>query len=278
MNKGRFRSSFWGGSFPVGSGHCGRQAIYRLMNLPDTEPAHPKLAATAGAGKGVEQQITYRWGRAGLTLGGSVPLEEGGPEEQLRLVDSRYWLSTAIDSVLDLRPDWPAVVPVDIKSKAEKVIEEMRLGATDYDPVHAAQVVCYCYIARLYHEEMGWAAMGLKPAEGGFIYYVSRDNPANAREFWIEYRESDVNDALLMLQEWKDSFLENRLPERPKAWRWTEHPCKWCDVKKLCKADVKDDVENIRESGVIDYAKGVDPKYDFEEIRAKVLKRWEEQT
>ncbi len=271
-----FRSSFWGSAFPVGPGnHCGRFALYSLMNLPDSEPPHPKLVATARAGKDVENQITYRWARAGITVGGSCSLNEDVEPAQLRLQDPEHWLSCAIDSCLDLRPDWPAVCPVDVKSKPDKTINELRVGAASYDPRHRAQVISYVHVCRLNHEAMGWADMGLEPANGGFLYYCSRDNPTNAVEFWIEYDEAEVENALTLLQQWRIGYEKGILPERPKAWRWTEQPCKWCDLKKLCKADVKDGVTDLFLSGVNRYAVGVNPSYDARKVHAQVLRRWQ---
>ncbi len=276
LNTGRFHSSFWGGSFPAGKAtQCGRLALYTLLNLPETEPDHPKLVATSLSGKAAENQITYRWAKAGISITGvAIPDDEEQPREQLRLQDPSCWLSCAIDDVLDLRPDWPAVIPVDIKSKPDRTIEEMKVGAAGIDPRHYAQVVAYVHVCRLHHEAMGWDKLGLEPSAGGFIYYCSRDNPSNAIEYWVEYKEEEVEHAIEMLSEWRELFISKQLPERPKAWRWTEQPCKWCDLKKRCKADVQAGVTDLFASGAIEIAKESDDKYDPESIHKKVRARW----
>lgn len=275
-NTGRFRSSFWAGSFPAGPKlHCGRLALYRLMNIPEAGHAQPLLAAAARAGLDVENQITYRWGRAGITLGGSVPVEEGAPFEQLRLQDPRYWLSAAIDGTIDMRPEHPAVICVDVKSKREKFVNELKVGAKRPDPRHIGQVISNIHLCRLYHEEMGWAAMGLEPCNGGFVYYVSRDDPSNGKAFWVPYDETEIADALSLLSEWRDNFVAGELPARPKDWKWSQGPCQWCDFKKeVCKPDDKAGITSLTESISVKYGKSVDPTWDPTKIQEKVLERW----
>src|SRR6266542_4190964 len=55
-----------------GEPRCARQALYRLMNVPSPEPIDPKGVAIMRQGMAAEDQIVYRWGRAGLTIAGSV--------------------------------------------------------------------------------------------------------------------------------------------------------------------------------------------------------------
>jgi hypothetical protein len=264
---GRFRSAFWGGMFPAGDvKHCGRAAMYGLLNLPETEPDHPKLMATSQAGKDVENQIIGIWREAGLSIAGEN-------EDQLRLQDPRYWYSAALDDVLDLRPEVNFVVPVDVKSKKDDVINEMKVGLIEADPRHRAQVIGYIHVCRLKHNEI-WGDTGLEPSRGGFVYYVSRDNPANAFAFWVPYVEDEVADALKLLSDWKEKFTSGELPERPKDWRWTEQPCKWCDFKKRCKADVKEGVTSLADSVAVAQAKEIRPEYDVQKIHARVLQRW----
>lgn len=301
MENGRFRTSFWGGMFPAGidEKHCGRKALYGLLNLPKTldEKPSPHLLATSRAGSDVEAQITALWDKLGISLVQICHTEkqEIDPEtkqpvvclkggigcpvdhsQQLRLQDPRYWYSSAIDDVLDLRPEVNFVVPVDIKSKKEDVLNSIKRNQVA-DPKHKAQVIGYIHVCRLRHEEMGWDKMGLERSQGGFVYYVSRDNPSNAVAIWVPYVEEEVAGALALLEEWRDSFLKNQLPQRPKDWRWTENPCKFCDFKKRCKQDNKDGVTDLFESTTIKIAQRQDPDYDPEAIRQKVIERWKEE-
>jgi hypothetical protein len=275
-NTGRFRSSFWAGSFPAGdTPHCGRLSIYRLLNIPEANAAKPLLAAAARAGIDVENQITYRWGHAGITLGGSVPIAEGDRFEQLRLQDPEHWISAAIDGTLDMRPEHPAVVCVDVKSKREKFVNELKVGARKPDPRHVGQVVANIHLCRKYHEEMGWAAMGLEPCTGGFVYYVSREDPSNGKAFWVPYDATQIADAIARLDSWRESFSKGDLPARPKEMRWSEDPCKWCDFKKtICKPDDKEGVSSMFESHAIKYGKAVDSSWDPKKIQQEVLDRW----
>jgi CRISPR/Cas system-associated exonuclease Cas4 (RecB family) len=271
LNEGFFHSSFWGGSFPAVEKPCGRLAMYKLMNLPETDPATPKLAATSHQGLAAEAFVTKRWAAAGMSLvHPKLP-----SDKQLRLKDSSIWLSSAIDDVLDLRPDWDCVTPVDVKSKADRIIDEMRHGTTSWQPEHRAQVVCYTYLCRLHHVAEGWDALGLRPAEGGFLYYVSRDNPAHGIELWVEYNEDEVVEAVATLAVWQENFLNEKLPPRDKNWRWMETPCKWCDFKKVCKDDMRNGVEELKQSRAIELALAADPQYNFDEVKKKVTKRWE---
>lgn len=262
-----FRSSFWGSAFPAGDAlHCGRKMLYSLMNPPSDEKIKPLREATAQAGHDVEKRITTLWHEAGITIA----------DDQLRLQVPEYWVSCALDAVLDLRPEWPGVLPTDVKSKAEDKIKMLKTGALEMDPSHYAQVCSYIFVCRYHHEAMGWDKLGLEPARAGFVYYVSRDNPSNGVAFFIEPDEGEIEEALATLKTWKESFIAGEIPERPKAWRWTEQPCKWCDHKKLCKADVTHKITNLLDSHVVKDGKRVDKEYDAEKVHSKVLKRWEE--
>ena len=267
--------SFHASQFPSEEKACERKALYSLLDIPQAEPNPGRLTATAEQGSAAEYQVVYRWGLSGMTIGGSVPLWNGGPMQQIKFADPSHWLTGAGDAVLDLRPEWDAVLPVDIKSKANEVIENMKRGAQGLFPEHYRQVQAYIYFCRLLHEDMGWSQMGLKPARGGIIYYVSRDNPRNTFEFYIDADEEAMETGINRLEQWRKDFLNDYLPPRPKEWRWTEEPCKWCPFKKYaCKPDHKEGVEKLSESNGITFAKNVRESYNDEKSRERVLKRW----
>lgn len=275
----RFRTtSFFASLFPGGEDEkrCARHALYKLMNIPETQPMKPQGRAITLVGKAVENQIVWRWGKLGVLLSVDTPKSQYDYIPQVNLRDPELWLSGAPDGVLDIRPRWKYVLPVDVKSKTTEVIKAMKKGERSYDPDHWKQVQCYLYLCRKWHKEMGWEKLELEPAIGGKIYYVSRENPRNTFEVWVPYDEKFVNAGIERLREWKGDFLAGRLPARPKEWKWTEQPCKWCDFKKACKADVKEGVDRLENSNTIALAKQFNPRYNVEAIQAEVRKRWNE--
>lgn len=272
-----WHTSFHGSSFPGGLDdlRCARKALYTMMDPVPHAPDEGPWLGVAGIGAAVEEQVVYRWGHAGITIGGSVAIHEGDPAKQLGFEHDPTWLTGSLDAVMDLRPDWPYVLPVDVKSKNSSVIAEMKRGEREYDASHYAQVQSYIYLCREFHEEMGWDQLGLEPAAGGTIFYVAREQPRKTCEFYVPYDEEFVEAGVKRLKEWKSSFAFDRLPERPKEWRWTEEPCKWCDFKKhLCKPDIKSDVSTLTGSHLVEHSRQLRPDYDPVLIRAEVMKRW----
>jgi hypothetical protein len=268
-------TSFHASAFPNRDKPCGRLALYTMLDIPNAAPAPPFLVAAGGIGKAVEQQIVYRWAKAGLTLGMEVPESEDTPFEQVKFADEKTWLTGSADAILDLRPHLNSVVPVDIKSKKQDVVEDMRAGRKSYEEKHFNQVQAYLYLCNIFHEEMGWSEMGLEPAKSAYIFYASRQDPRTTAEFYIPIDWDFINSGLEQLALWRDSYLNDELPERPKEWRWTEEPCKWCPMKKyVCKPDNKAKVTKLSESNAIEFAKELRPSYDFEETKKEVLKRW----
>lgn len=269
--------AFYASMFPGGvdEKRCGRLALYSMIGAPDPEPIKPAGRAVIEVGKAVEKQIAWRWGRMGLLLGVSVPEKEYNYMNQFGLSDPDTWLSGYMDAVLDLRPRWKYVLPVDIKSKSHERVREMREGERSYDPDHYKQVQAYLYLCRKFHKEMGWDKLGLEPAKGAVIYYVSRDNPRFTKQFYVEYDEKFVKAAIGRLTAWKENFLNNELPERPKEWKWTQPPCQWCPLKKPCKQDVREDITVLSDSNVVRLAEKIVPNYDIERVRKEVMKRWQ---
>lgn len=270
-----WHTSFHASSFPGHEKVCGRQALYTLLDIPPAGPITPRLRAISEIGKAVEYQIVYRWIKAGLTLGMEEPLKEGDKITQVGFADPSTWLTGASDAILDLRPQWPAVTPTDVKSKAHDVIESMKLGRQSYDIKHYMQLQGYIYLANVFHHEMGWEEMGLEPAKGGILYYVSRQDPRFTHEYYIEANWTYIDAAVTRLKEWKQMFLDDVLPPRPKEWRWTEEPCKWCPLKRdSCKPDFKAGVKKLSESKSVTFAKRIRPSYNLDEKKQEVSERW----
>jgi hypothetical protein len=133
------------------------------------------------------------------------------------------------------------------------------------------------YLCNLFHDDMGWGEMGLEPARSAYIFYASRQDPRTTAEFYIPIDWDFINSGIEQLTQWKDNYLNDELPERPREWRWTEEPCRWCPMKKYaCKPDNKDKITKLSESNAVGFAKELRPNYDFEETRREVLKRWQQ--
>jgi hypothetical protein len=268
-------SSFHASSFPGGEKPCGRLAMYTMMDIPQDKPIEPFLRAVADIGKAVEYQIVYRWAKAGILLGVDTPNWDGEQMTQVKFSDPSTWLTGASDAILDLRPEYDSVLPVDIKSKKHDVVEDMIYGRKSYEEKHFLQVQAYMYLCNIFHEEMGWKDMGLRPAKGAFIFYASRQDPRKTKEFYIPIDWEIINNGISLLKDWKEGFQSETLPERPKDWLWTQDPCKWCWAKKSsCKPDYQAKVKSLRESKSIDVAKKLRKNYSFEETKREVLERW----
>lgn len=269
-----WHTSFHGSKFPGDPMACGRAAIYTLMDVPDAEPAPPMLRATAEMGKAAENQILFRWRRAGLLIAGGGPEADGDPGVQLQFADDSTWLTGSIDAVLGL-PDFRYVLPVDVKSKSKEVIDKMKTGAQGYYPEHYAQVQGYLYLCSKFYDTMNWAELGFQRPVGAIIYYVSRENPRHTHEFYVDIDWEFINRGIANLETWKKHFIAGTIPERPKEWKWSEDVCKWCKFKKFaCKPDTKQGTINIDASVAIAFAQDLKSDYNIQDKMKEVHDRW----
>ena len=268
--------AFYASMFPGGEDElrCPRLALYNMMNIPEPEPISPSGRAIMNMGNAAEKQIVWRWGKMGLLLNVKVPDKEYGYMNQIGFTDKETWLSGYADAVMDIRPRWDSVLPVDVKSKSQAKIDAMKAGEASYDPDHYKQVQAYLYLCRKFHQQMGWDKLGLNPAKGGVIYYVSRDNPRSTWSAYVPYDEDFVNAGIERLRVWKEHYLNDELPERPKEWKWTKPPCQWCPLKKMCKQDIREDVTRLSDSNTVQLAKKLNPDFDLDKVRQEVMKRW----
>ena len=270
-----WHTSIHASAYPGGDKACKRKLLYTLMDIPNEQPTKPKLRGQGEVGKAVEYLIVHRWAKAGYMLGVETPAFYGAKMKQVGFEVPELWLTGSMDAILDIRPDWPAVLPVDVKTKDHDVIYSMQVGSRSYDERHYMQLQAYLYLCIRFHHEMGWDKLGLEPAVGGIIYYASRQDPTNTAEFYVPADAMLMADANAVIAATKQAFIEDELPPRPKDWKWTEDPCKWCDFKKYaCKPDDKAKVTKLSESNGIEFAKSVREEYDPIKTREKVLKRW----
>jgi hypothetical protein len=237
------------------------------MGIPNSKPIDPYGRAIMDAGLDIEDRVVSRFHRAGLLL--SSPT--GNEQTNFSLKD--YWLTGHTDAII-LPPGWNSPHPLEVKTKADDKVDEMRRGARSYDEPHYLQLMCYMLLTRIFHTALGFDKLGLDLCTDGTIFYCSRDSPLKTAEFTIQYDEECVNKGLEKLNEWKQAFLEEKLPERPKSWYWTLDPCRYCELKKPCKEDDKYNIHNLKLSHTIPFAKSVLSDYDYDKMRQEVLDRW----
>lgn len=273
-----WHTSIHASAYQAGDMACKRKLLYTLLDIPNAEPTNPRLRGQGEMGKAAENLITHRWAKAGMMLGVDVPEFYGQKMAQVGFEVPTLWFTGSVDAILDIRPHWEYVLPVDVKSKDHDIVTSMQVGSRSYDERHFMQLQAYLYLCIYFHNEMGWDKLGLKEAKGGIIYYVSRQDPTHTHEFYIEADGMLMADANAVIGAAKVAFEEDRLPPRPKEWKWSEKPCQYCDFKKFaCKPDDKDGITVLSETNGIAFAKTVRDGYDPDETRKKVLERWETQ-
>lgn len=258
--------SFHASEFPGDdSKACARRALYGRLDIPNMEPTGPMLRAVAEAGKAMEESYVWRYHRSGMLL--SYPPSE---PHQMGYEDKEHWLTGSPDAIIynPLR-NRPHVV--EIKSKDRDKVNDMRNGKRSFDAAHRKQLLTYIGLT---HER----SIDLWPEYDeciqGSILYGARDRPNERHEYLFKYNAEFMEQGRAKLKLWQGFFLDEELPERNKDWRWTENPCKYCPVKKLCKQDVKDKVTKLSESNAIKFTKELRPDYDYDIKRKQVLSRW----
>lgn len=264
-----WHTSFHASSFPGDNPKaCQRKALYSLMDIPSVKPVDRAGRAVMEIGKAIEEQIVWRFHRAGILL--TPP-----PQEiQLGFSDSRIWFTGSPDAVIRLPSNKPH--PIEIKSKDHSVIEEMKRGERSYDENHRTQLLPYIagVVGAQQTKEL-WT--DLEICTEGTILYVSRNRPNVTHEFRFRHDEEFMEAGYKQLAEWRKNFENGILPAREKSWKWTEQPCKWCPVKPLCKLDYKEQITELENSNTIEHAKKVREKYDYEKTRNAVLDRWKDE-
>lgn len=267
-----FHASQFPGDNPMA---CSRQAVYRMMDLPNAEPFNRRARTVMAAGKAVEYELVSTFHDAGILI-------SAAPDEpvQTGFTFADAWLTGSVDCVL-LPPSWNKPLPVEIKSKYQEVIEQMQVGAKRPDENHIFQLKVQLALIR-HAQESGQLWSDLDLVTHGYIYYLSRDRPFETAEFRVDYDSRFFEIGISVLKEWKELFKNEVLPSvnpskrHPMGWKWSYPPCQWCDFKKTCKLDFEQGVTTLPESVGINRAKLVSDTYSYEEARARVLDRWPE--
>lgn len=264
--------SFHASSFPGDNPKaCGRQALYSLMNIPAFNPIDRAGRSVMEAGKAIEEIIVWRLYRTGLLL-----TDPPDSEHQMGFEDEEHWLTGSPDAIIK-NPTDNTPFPIEIKSKDGEVVEQMQQGRRSFDPAHRSQVLTYIGLT---YERQSILWPDLEPLKAGAILYASRNRPSEDHEFKFQYNKDFMDKGYEKLSEWKESYLNEELPQtqekkHPFGWKWTEPPCKWCPIKKVCKADFQAGITSLSESHGIKHAEEVRGNYDYDETRNAVLERWD---
>lgn len=260
-----FHASQFPGNDPLA---CPRQALYRMMNVPEQSAFSRKSRHLMSIGKTVEYELVSAYHRAGILL--SAPPDE---DVQTGFEYPEVWLTGSVDSVIEIdgRP-----VPVEIKTKSAEHIQEMQVGKRGPDERHISQLKVQIALAK--REEL-WPDM--KPITHGFLYYASRNDPTKTAEFRVDLDEEFFDAGIDKLRQWRAWFEEGVLPSinpskrHPMGWRWSYQPCQWCPFKKSCQEDHKEGIDDLEQSNAVFRAGRIREDYDFELVRLKVRARWE---
>lgn len=119
--------SFHGSEFPGEPANaCKRYLLYRMMNLPKTQATPPWVSTTGTIGKAGELDIARAWYEGGRML--SVPEDAARPDVfQLGFANPILWMTVSTDLPI-LPPGWRRPHIVEVKGKADEVVEEMLHG------------------------------------------------------------------------------------------------------------------------------------------------------
>lgn len=263
--------SFHASQFPGSDMSCPRAGLYGMMDFPDSMPTDRRLRVLAAAGKGIEEELVRTWHRAGILISASPdePVQTGFEHPDV-------WLTGSVDAII--KPEgWNKPLPVEIKSKYQRVIDEMRVGKRGPDPGHISQIKVQLSLVRMTQEKI---FPELEPVTHGIIYYLSRDKPDETAEFRVDLDDRFFELGIARLKQWKAWFEESYLPsvnpskKHPMGWRWSYQPCLYCPYKKTCQLDHQEGRTDLMDSIGIDRSQKVRPEYDPVAARQRVLNRW----
>jgi hypothetical protein len=272
--------SFHASQFPGDSQQaCARKALYSMMDIPNAKPIDRAGRTVMAMGKVIEDQYVWAFHHAGMLLSATPDAEI---QTGFRLPHA--WLTASTDAVIRPDPSWNKGHAVEIKSKDHDVIVAMKRGEKGADPEHVKQCKVYISLAHLF-SPFYWP--DLDPVDTGSILYVSRSRPERTHEFIYQMDEEMFDAGIAKLMQWKQFFIDGELPERPKDWPWSTGVCQFCDVKNItimvdgepvklgCKEDNKRGISRLSDSTLVDFAKWLNPKYDFKKTVSDVLEFWE---
>jgi len=281
-----FHASQFPGNDPLA---CPRAQLYSLMDFAReagdrkarTLPFDRTSRTIMAAGKAIEIELVQTYADAGILLS-AKPTEKIQTGFEWR----EAWLTGSVDCVIQ----WPAtklVVPIEIKSKYQAAIEEMLLGKRGPDIKHVYQLKTQ--LALIFNAMSdGKVWKDLDPPTHGYIYYLSRDKPSNTAEFRVDLDVKFFHEGISKLKRWKGWFLDDYLPEDPKGkrttnfghplgnlgFKWSQLPCQWCDYKKTCQLDFRQNNQSLSASVGVERTRVHRPDYDPAKAVEEVKARW----
>lgn len=323
--------SFHGSQFPGDDPKaCGRRAIYTMMDLP-RKGFSRKSRQLMDAGKDLEVQLVRRWHMAGMLLSAPPDAEEQtefedrdhwltstvdaivvrprSPRPVVTEVKNVY--GDIMDEMIRLlrgpRPENVIQVkceiglahehgPWDVLRCINSGALAIEIGLRDVkrngDQI-AGITTRVVHVCPIHGGDKCLEEKTLPPVEHGYLYYVSRDNPEDTREFYFEYDAEFMRKGREALKVWRRFFEEGLLPQthmegkHPFGWNWTtdDSPCKWCPFgptgSYVCKEDHQTAVKRgellpMAESLAVEEAREVRPEYDLDLVRAAVEARWQD--
>jgi hypothetical protein len=247
--------SFHGSSFPGDNPYaCGRRALYTMMDIPRGGMTR-RLRGQSEAGKDIEDRIVTKYYLAGYLL--SAPPPPYG-KYQTVFEDKDHWLTSTVDAIV-VHPNQDRGKVVEIKSKDQDVIEQMKKLCRGPDEKHILQLKCQIGLA---HEQGSWKVrrcynsgrlaiqLGslngkkplvcpehggnkclreevLEPVEKGFLKYVSRNDPNETWEFMYEYDPDFMEAGRRKLREWIKNWEVGLLPQTEFSDKRFSHPFGW---------------------------------------------------
>lgn len=130
--------SFHASEYPgIPANACKRYLTYRMMNFIGKDPVPPWVTTTGTLGKAGELDIASAWFENGRML--AVP--EGRPGvHQLGFVDPSRWMTASTDLPI-LPKGWKRPHIVEVKGKADEVLEEMLKGRAIKRPDGTTQIL-----------------------------------------------------------------------------------------------------------------------------------------
>jgi hypothetical protein len=269
---------------------CPRKALYTLMdfareagdrkarNLPFDRASRTIMSA----GKAVELELVQTYADAGILLSA----KPGEPQTMFVWKDA--WMTGTVDCVIRWL-DTTLVVPVEIKTKYQAVIDRMKLGARGPDANHVAQLKAQ--LGLIHHAMQAQSVWSdLTSPTHGYLFYLSRDRPSDTAEFRIDLDLRFFEAGINRLKQWKQWFVDDVLPEESKGrrtnnfghpmgasdFKWSHLPCQFCDFKRTCQLDYRQNIHRLSESVGIDRTRVYRETYDPDETRNRVFATWGE--
>ena len=295
-------TSFHASSFPGEDPLvCGRLAVDGLLDPPSSGMIKPFLRAWFDLGINLEHDWVGRFASYGTLLSANIP---EGDRYQTTFEDEEHWLSGSCDAVV-LPRGWHKGHVVEIKTTSHEKVLAMLARTPSFPRDHGKYIRQLKTYIGLAHDlpytptvnlcdesgaivplaqncphhgrQCAFTTVTLLPPDDGTLIYSSREEPLTVASFRVAYDREHMRVGRERLAQWRDYFLEGKIPPHPleqQRAKWTAEPCKYCDMKSFCKLDYQQGVENLEESNLIEFARGIRPDYDIAAKRAAVLFRW----